>query len=241
MSTLYEMFKVSENATQEEIKNAYDNIIKKSETLPQNEKIVEKIRRVKIAYGILSNPEKRKKYDEDLATKRANELLESVQIKEEPKPQVQEENVHYKSEPIDREKLKQAIDEQVENIVSNASIKENDIEKINKSAEKEQQKQIRKEKRQAKKEEQLKREREMYEYGSYLEKQGYKVKYPWTWLRVKRLLISIIAVIITFVILWHIPFVHNMLMDLYENNIVIKYLVDAVLSIINGIISSIKG
>lgn len=138
MSTLYDLFKLSENATQEQIKQAYDNIIKKADSLPENEKIIQQIRRVKIAYGILSNPEKREKYDFDLAAKRAQALLENVQIKE------KQELVENKTEKqIEQERrIKQAIDEHLENIAKQQKVKQ---EKQNRTKE-------RKEKRQAKKE-----------------------------------------------------------------------------------------
>ena len=107
-------------------------------------------------------------------------------------------------------------------------------------SQKQQRKQLKKQKREAKKQQQLKKEMEIQAYGRYLENQGYKVKYPWTWLRVKRLLITIITIIISFFILWQIPFIRKNLTDLYEGNFVIKFLVDTVLSIFNGIKESIK-
>ena len=79
MSTLYEMFKISENATQQEIDAAYSQILEKSNYLPKTEELTKKISQLRIAYEILSTPEKRKKYDLDLANKRAEELLKNVQ------------------------------------------------------------------------------------------------------------------------------------------------------------------
>lgn len=226
MSTLYDLFKLSENATQEQIKQAYDNIIKKADSLPENEKIIQQIRRVKIAYGILSNPEKREKYDFDLAAKRAQALLENVQIKE------KQELVENKTEKqIEQERrIKQAIDEHLENIAKQQKVKQ---EKQNRTKE-------RKEKRQAKKEAMLKKEREMYAYGAYLEKQGYYVKYPWTWLRIKRLLITIISIIIALSVMWQIPFVKQTLTDLYQENQILRLLVDSITSLNRSILEWIK-
>jgi len=251
MSTLYDLFKVKENATQEEIKTAYENIIKKAETLPQNDKTIEQTRRIKIAYGILSDNEKRKKYDLDLATKRADELLGNIQIKEtistENKENVEnvktedsvsnEETVKKVISPEDEQRLKQAIQRKIENIIENEE-KQKQEQIIN---EKEIRKQERKKKRQLKKQQQLKREMEIQAYGEYLSKQGYKVKYPWTWIRIKRLLITILVIIITLLILWNIPYVRNMLTDLYNENFLVRILTNLIVSIFTSIIDAIKG
>ena len=243
MSTLYDLFKVKENATQDEIKQAYDKILEKADSLPQNEKIIEQTRRIKIAYGILSNPEKREKYDMDLATKRADELLQNVQTKEEPNEEVIE-----KSElpEIDEAKIKQEIENQIDKAQTVRQLEEKleQQRKAEQAREEQIRKQIKKQerrnRRQAKKEQQLKREMEINAYGEYLQRQGYKVKYPWTWLRVKRLMLSILSIIIALIIIWHIPFVRKTLTDLYHENPVIKFLVDIVFSILNWIMNSIQ-
>lgn len=252
LSTLYDLFKVKENATQEQIKEAYDKILKKADSLPQNDKIVEQVRRVKIAYGILSDVEKRKKYDLDLATKKVDELLENVKIKQDisKDEDEQEDDINEQSiELMNEEKIKQAIDQQVEKMTKMHSVrelKENaDKKRMEKKAQeealqKQAKKQARKERRQAKKEQQLKREMEINAYGEFLSRQGYKVKYPWTWLRIKRLFITILATIIVMVIAWHIPYVRKMLMDLYNENFIIRTLTNLVVSIFQTILQGIK-
>lgn len=253
MSTLYDLFKVKENATQEQIREAYESILQKAASLPQNEKIVDQVRKIKIAYGILSDSEKRKKYDLDLATQRADELLQKVQPRKEELAENKLKEPVQTSEtpniPINEEKIKQEIESQINHAIQYQNIRDLK-QKLDKQREqkqltqqqwkKEVQKQERKKKRQAKKEQQLKREMEINAYGEYLQRQGYKVKYPWTWLRIKRLILSITAVLITLFILWQIPFVRKTLTDLYNQNFVIKFLADIVFSIFNGIINGIK-
>ena len=246
MSTLYELFKVPEDATQEEITQAYHQILQKADSLPQTEKLIEQVRRIKIAYEILSNPEKRKKYDLDLATKRADELLENVQVKTEETelPKLEEPSeksspqVYKKRPQIDEAKMKKIISDQINYITKHYSDQTNP--KQSDMSSKQQRKQLRKEKRNVKKEQELKREMEIQAYGKFLENQGYRVKYPWTWPRVKRLIIAIISVTITFFILWHVPFVKNALMNLYQENFVIKFFVDIVASLFKAIVDSIK-
>lgn len=229
MSTLYELFHVKENATQEEITQAYQNLLKKADSLPETEQLVEQVRRMKIAYGILSNPEKRQKYDSDLADKRTKELLENVKVSdEEPKKAPAKD-------AIAEEKIKQTISDQIENLVEVYQNQQKEEKIKQKAQEKQQKKQFQKRKREAKKQQQLKREMEIQAYGRYLEKQGYQVKYPWTWLRIKRLLITIFVLILTMIILWQIPVVQNTCLKLYNENFVIKFLVDAIQWIIDAI------
>ncbi|HNZ29501.1 MAG TPA: DnaJ domain-containing protein, partial [Candidatus Goldiibacteriota bacterium] len=65
---LYEVLGVSKNATQEEIKSAFRNLAKKHHPdahQGENEKkqAEEKFKELGNAYAVLSDPEKRKKYD----------------------------------------------------------------------------------------------------------------------------------------------------------------------------------
>ena len=77
-------------------------------------------------------------------------------------------------------------------------------------------------------------------YVTELRNRGYNVKYPWTWKRVKNLLIGIIATILVIVIAWQIPMVREPLIDLYNENVIIKTLVDVVASILNAIFGVFK-
>ena len=275
MSTLYEIFKVSEDASQDEIKMSFEKILKKADSMPQDEKIIEHVRRVKIAYGILSDPEKRKKYDMDLASKRANELIENVQTrKNETVSNVNEEDIDSDGNIILDKPRKEDEDDQyepqnnVQQLQNQSEVDASETKRRNPSVydlkaqadkkrleqeqkriemqkklqqmKKQQKKQDRINKKNQKKEAELKREMNMQAYGEYLQRQGYKVKYPWTWRRVKRLLMTIIALIIVGFIAWHIPPVRRNLLDLYENNFVIKMLVNIVISILSGIMNAIK-
>ena len=77
-------------------------------------------------------------------------------------------------------------------------------------------------------------------YVTELRNRGYNVKYPWTWKRVKNLLIGIIATILVIVVAWQIPMVREPLIDLYNENVIIKTLVDVVGSILNAIFGVFK-
>jgi len=63
---LYEILGVSRNATLEEIKTAYRNLAKKyhPDRNPGDKSAEEKFKEISVAYGVLSDPQKRKLYDE---------------------------------------------------------------------------------------------------------------------------------------------------------------------------------
>lgn len=239
MGTLYDLFNVKEDATVDEINKSYNKIIDQANSLSQNDKIVEQIRKIKIAYGILSDYEKRKQYDADLARKRAEELLSNVQVKEKTIEHTENrKNVEVnrkndiKIAEMDEERIRQEIDKQIEQmVIQNQNLKCEKELRQDKKYRKEQKKQERKNKRIAKKEAQYQREKQIQSYGEYLEKQGYKVKYPWTWFRIKRLLISIFVIGVLMAIAWQIPFVQHLLKNLYMENFMIKAIVDMLVSI----------
>ena len=74
MVTIYDFLEVDENASKEEIERAYHNLVLEYKVNPvlsekenkENELILNKL---KIAYEILMDDEKREKYNKDLAKK----------------------------------------------------------------------------------------------------------------------------------------------------------------------------
>ena len=258
MSTLYDLFKVNENASTDEIKKAFDEIIEELSLLPQDGETVNHIRRLKIAYSILSNPEKRKNYDLDLAEKRANELIKKIEIKNtedvesyEDNKKINQQSKVYKAKEIS-DKIKNEKNSYSKNIIvknekESPEINENQPEDLKKQEReearrlKEQKKQYKKEKKLERKEMLQKREMEIQAYGKYLEQQGYKVKYPWTLSRIKRLLFSIFLISICLIIVWNIPPVNEYLKKLYNENIIIQKNVDIFFSIFEILNNIIKG
>lgn len=77
-------------------------------------------------------------------------------------------------------------------------------------------------------------------YEAYFRSLGYKVKHKWTRKERITLIIAIITVILLFFIFWNIPKTHNMMLNLYNSNVVIKVIVNIVIGFFNSIVSFFK-
>lgn len=75
-------------------------------------------------------------------------------------------------------------------------------------------------------------------YDAYiqdLKNRGYKIRYKKTIKDYIRLIVTILVVIIVFIILFQIPFIKNFFTDMYNENPILKYIVDLVINIFNSI------
>lgn len=245
MITIYELLGVEEDASKEEIENAYSRLIFEyrqdakfdEEKNKKNEKI---LNRLKLAYEILTDDEKRKRYDYDLAQKRAESLLENVVVshsqetmeQEETKKEdieTKQENIPSTQEPV-HPNMQQ--ENEQETIAQEDVLTKDEKNKIRKAAQNEFKQKLRK----AQQAEAEYNEAYNKAYNDYLRKMGYQVKEPWTWKRVKVLIITILVIIVLAVILWHVPPIKNMLYTLYEENFIIKAVVDLINTTINVIL-----
>lgn len=220
MSNLYEILEVSEKASKEVIDKAYHVLVKKYHPdLQQGEekqKAEEKMKQINEAYEILSNEEKRKEYDNDLESKRQEEKIIEDRRR-------QEEINRYRhvqgQDPIKQEIYNENSDQ---NIYKNEVVNENN----NYQNAKKIQKEINRAYANA--------------YNNYLRSLGYKVKEPWTFKRFLELLkvLTILAIIV--LIIWFFPPTHNMLINLYESNGIIKAIINIIVSIFQGIWNGMK-
>lgn len=253
--TVYDLLEVDEKASKDEIEKSYLRLVNEYKIDPnqteeirnQNELILKKL---KLAYDILSDETKREKYDNDLAQKRAEELIKNVTVKpEEPKeeklekPEEVESNVVQNSSQDNVQenaniKYKKVEKQEIYEDESRPEIELSDAEKknIKKAAEKEFKGNLKK----AKKAEEEYNRAYNEAYNNYLRKMGYSVKEPWTWKRVKNLLITILSIIITCTLIWLLPPTRNLLTQIYEENFIVKSLVDIVVMLFDAIISAFK-
>lgn len=247
MVTIYDLLEVDEKASKEEIEKSYQRLILEYHKDPKlteeenadNEIILNKI---KIAYEILMDDNKRAKYDSDLGKKRAEELIKNVSTNKEnlnnKSTNINQNNIN----SIESNSIKNSDKEYKENIQQN-SIQDEDIRlsedeqrKIKRAAEDEFRTNLKK----AQKVEEEYNKAYNQAYNSYMRKLGYNVKEPLTLKRVINVVIFILVTIVVCIIAWLIPPIRNLLTDLYNENIIIKALVDIIKIIFNSIINIFK-
>ena len=245
MKTFYEILKIKNDASDIEIEEAYTKLEKKF----QNNKT--ELKNIQIARQILLNKEARANYDEKLKQIEANDIFSKIKSNTDDYNDKLSEKEIYNDKEHKNEEVINDIDskkyKKTTNVTQNPQ-KKKKLEEIQADLDKrkkiEEKNKIKEEKRIKKlKEKQKKYQQQKYQeaYNNYLRSLGYKVKTPWTFDRIKRLFITIIVIILTFFIMWQIPFIKKPLLDLYENNKVVNILVNIVISIINAVWDGIKG
>lgn len=240
MVTIYDLLEVDEKASKEEIEKAYQKLILEYAQDPKltpkenadNELILNK---VKIAYEILMNDEKRAMYDKELSKKKAEELIKNISVNreesiDETKEQENTSNLNKNSYEYNDEDYN---DDNEENLEEQEIILSKEEQKrLQKAAQNEFKANLRK----AQKAEEEYNKAYNEAYNNYMRKMGYKVKEPITLKRIMNVVIFIIATIIVCLIAWVIPPIRNLLINLYNENIIIKSLVDIVGIIFKSIV-----
>lgn len=242
MVTIYDLLEVDENASKEEIQKAYQKLILEyaqdpnltAEENADNELIMNK---VKIAYTILMDDAKRDKYDKDLAKKRAEELLQNVSIASE---ETEEESITGENEEIDDDEYDDDTYEDNERAnvqeVEEVELSKEEQKRVQKAAQNEFKANLKK----AQKAEEEYNKAYNEAYNNYMRKLGYNVKEPITLKRVMNVVIFIVVTIVVCVIAWLIPPIRKILIDIYNENIIIKSLVDIVGMLFKSIFSIFK-
>ncbi len=208
----YDILQVNKNASIEIIEKAYKTLVKKYHPDLQEgnlkEKYEEKIKKINEAYEVLSDSEKRKSYDLTLNHQNI--------ISEEEYNKLYSEYINMKNE---LNYLKNNLKQSSNNIVNNefndnpnfsqeANAKDfadsiNNV--INKAY-----------------------------YDAYiqdLKNRGYKIKFKKSKKDYIAILITLFIIIFSIFILWHIPFVRNYLVKLYEENDIIKFFTNLISNI----------
>lgn len=240
MVTLYDLLEVKNDSSKEEIETSYRELIVEYATNPnlsnqeneENELILSKL---KMAYEILVDDEKRKKYDATLAKKKAEALLQNVSIKAEEEKKQEKEEIKQEEKYVEDEESIPNI-QQEQPIEEDVELTKEEQKKLRQAAQKEFKTNLKK----AQKAEEEYKQAYNEAYNDYLRKMGYQVKEPWTLKRVKKLVIFIIAIIITGALIWIIPPTRKILINLYEDNFIIKSLVDVIGMLIDAIVSIFK-
>ncbi len=213
MANYYEILEVSEKASKEVIEKAYRVLAKKyhPDGKPQEEKFEaeNKMKQINEAYDILSDPEKRRQYDMELQKKRQ-----------------EEENKKRKEQEI----LQETYERMLQGENQNTEVKQSQVngnysntsnEKYKMETAKAINEQIQRAYRQA--------------YNDYWKSRGYKIKEKWTWKKTKELIKVLLIILLIILFLWFFPPTHELLVSFYEDNFLVKAIVDIIVNIVKGI------
>lgn len=236
--TLYEILEVSENASKEVIEKAYKTLAKKYHPDLQKDEYsknnAEKnMKKINEAYEILSNTDKRKEYD--------NELKQKRQIQENEEIEKQKEQIYNE---INNRINKNIYNNFNNNYVSNEHSNNNNYNKGEYSNLKEEKEELKRQKDEYKKTQKMQEEiNREYEnaYEDYLRSLGYRVKHKWTKQNYKDFFITLLIMAVIIFILSLIPPVRNWFIQIYEQNPIIKGIVNVFIGILRGIWNAITG
>lgn len=211
----YDILQINQNASPEIIEKAYKTLAKKYHPDLQeevNKKEAEEIlKEINEAYEVLSNPDKKALYDQNL--------------KNEGISQEDYDKIYYQNE-----ELKKEINNLKNNISNTTTSSDINLNSFNKNSQQNQadiDKIIREEqeleykKRQLQYQEQIEQAREQAYHDAYiqdLKNRGYKIKYKKSFKNYLKGIFSIIILIVILILLWQIPFIKNFFIDIYENN-----------------------
>ncbi len=213
MKNYYEILEVNETASQEVIERVYKLLAKKyhPDMNPDNPKEAEdKFKEISEAYEVLSNDFKRKEYDNKL---KAQRMIDEKQS----------QNVVYKTQT-------KVVYQPQPNVDINRMSNE-EVEQMKKQFEEMQKAELQRQKMEQ--EYQIKK---AYNdaYIAALESMGVRVVYKKTWRErwesFKALVITFLVIALTLFIVWHIPYTHDKLMEMYDDSGYIKYFIEKLLS-----------
>ena len=202
----YQILQIDKEASQDIIEKAYKTLAKKYHPdlqAEENKKHAENIlKKINEAYEVLSNPSKREAY---------NKTIEQSTISQEQYKEIIHQNEYLKN------KLKNNSSVQNSNSNNNLNFENYYNKKI----------------QDLEYQENLQKARQRAYYDAYiqdLKSRGYKIKYKKTLKEYLKNLISLIITIfiisISFFILWQIPIVKRFLLELYNENQIIKGIID---------------
>ena len=218
MNNYYEILEVSKNASKEVIEKAYRVLAKKYHPDLQKEenkaKAEQKMKLINEAYEILSDETRKKQYD--------------IKLEEELKLQMQEELNRINSQRV-RNQQNSNYEKTQKN--SNYNSYQNQAPLT-----KEEIRNIRREEEKAQRKYQEQSERI---YRNYLRSLGYHVKEKWSLRKTIKLLEVIGVIIIICIVLWFFPPTHKILVETYENNKIIRIIIEVILKIILGLVQGI--
>lgn len=207
----YEILEIDLNASPEIVEKAYKTLAKKYHPDLQKGdkkyKYEEKLKLINEAYETLSDPEKRKAYDETLPGHVSAEEYENLRRQKEYMKdritRMEQQNNGYSGngqQPNMNYTPQQNANRQAYVNQATRAYQQQVNDAINKA----------------------------YHdaYIQDLRNRGYRIRYKKTWKDYVAILMTLLCIFIVLAILWQIPPIQNYFIDLYNNNSVIKFIVD---------------
>ena len=214
----YDILQINQNASPEIIEKAYKTLAKKYHPDLQEEnnkrEAEEILKEINEAYEILSNPDKKALYDQNL--------------KDETISQEDYEKMY-----VQNEKLKEALNNLKNNTNNNQY---SNINQENFDAIKKEERELEYKRGQLQYQEQMEQARQKAYHDAYiqdLKNRGYRIRYKKSLKDYIKGFITIILTIIILIILWQIPFVHNFFINLYQENEIIHNAINFIDNLIN--------
>lgn len=218
MKNYYKILEVDEKASKEIIEKAYKVLAKKYHPDLQEEQkkkwAEEMFKEIAESYEILSDDIKREEYDQKLAFEKANNQQKMQQQSTSSQTNLNYEELIKKRDELLKRK------ENLERNINNSSVIDEELLR----------KQIEYEKQKAYND----------AYIKSLKDRGYKIKYKKTFKDYLAVLITIIISIFIIFILWLIPPTKKIMQDIYQENIIIKIIVDFFIIIGKAILQIFK-
>ena len=220
----YDILQINQNASPEIIEKAYKTLAKKYHPDLQeenNKKEAEEIlKEINEAYEILSNPEKKALYDQNLRN-------ETISQEDYDKIYAQNEELKKKLSNLNNNTAPSIN----LNSFNNSGSKESQLDQEYLDKIKKEQQELELRKQQLQYQEQMEQARQKAYHDAYiqdLKNRGYKIRYKKSFKDYLKGIISIIIVIIILILLCHIPIIQNFFINLYENNQAIHYVVSII-------------
>lgn len=223
----YQILEIDRNASPEIIEKAYKTLAKKYHPDLQDEahkkQAEEKFKIINEAYETLSNSELKALYDQKLS---------NTTISQDKYNEMYEQNEILKNKLNNLQQQQQIYNQNINNLNNNNTYNNNE----NSDNSNTQNRESEKYRRNLEYEQQLRQAREKAYYDAYvqdLKNRGYKIRYKKTFSDYLKAFISIVIVIFVLFILWHIPFVKNYFIDLYNNNVAFRTLGNVFINLFN--------
>lgn len=205
----YDWLEISRNASPEVVEKAYKALVKKYHPDLQEgenkQQAEEMIKKINEAYSVLSDETKRKQYDET--------IKESTISREE------------------YDRLQQELNNMRRQSTTNDNHNTSNVTNMQSTENEKQEQDIEYQQR-------LENARKKAYYDAYiqdLKRRGYKIRYKKTFKDYLKIFIVIVVVIVLCILLWVIPFTREKLIDFYNSNEIIKWMIDMVINIFKSI------